>query len=70
VIVGCYVLDLYCDNDDCPSAEGRHRGGKNEPDQFTGPSKRYCYRDAKKAGWKISDKRDAAYCPDCKGKAR
>ena len=66
MIVGCYVLDLYCDNKQCRTNERSHRGGPNEPAQYTGPNKRYCYREARGDGWKISDKDGTAHCAECK----
>jgi hypothetical protein len=56
-IVGGYSLDLYCAND-----EHAYKKGK---DSFAGSSKADSFRYAKSAGWKISESKDIAICPDC-----
>jgi hypothetical protein len=75
VIVGCYVLDLYCEKEDCPE---NHRGGLYEPVQFTEHSRARAVRDARRAGWTINVNAGTAYCrnhnrratPATKGKAK
>lgn len=69
MIVGCYVLDLYCEGyEELPSArrEGRHEY-KEFPQQYTGPNGRYCFREARKDGWKLT-KDGKAFCPKCNTK--
>jgi hypothetical protein len=61
MIVGCYVLDLYCDYrpqarpPDCQ--RGRH--------QFTGRNYSECAGEAKKDGWILKRTKGAAFCPNC-----
>lgn len=52
MIVGCYTLDLYCDNAD--SLHTWHELNAM-PHQFTGDTRQYCYRQARKKGWTIND---------------
>lgn len=51
--VGCYTLDLYCDHYDC-MAQWDYGG---RPQSYTGPSRSYCVRNARKDGWMITKKR-------------
>lgn len=44
VIVGCYVLDLYCDTPTCK----RHRG---QGAQYTGSNERKAWQSARSDGW-------------------
>lgn len=63
MIVGCYSLDLYCDNEEAH---------KDEYPllifQSTGRSRGACFRSARQAGWSIDLKNWKARCPKCKGK--
>lgn len=68
VIVGCYVLDLYCENKACARnnwpdvSEG---GGNYNPVQFTAPEHGSQARQAARdAGWKIDAATSRAWCPD------
>ena len=61
MIVGCYSLDLYCDNRECKSVS-RFR---MEPDVYTGRTFAGCSRKAKKDGWKIDSRRRWCICPAC-----
>lgn len=59
MIVGCYSLDLYCDG---------NGGGHvyNEfPHFFVGKSASSCYRQARRAGWRLSIRSGVAICPKC-----
>lgn len=56
--VGCYSLDLYCANDGHPFREGEA--------SFSGATKAGCYRQARRAGWLLSEKKDLAICPACR----
>ncbi len=62
MIVGCYCLDLYCDN------ETAHR---NEFPMLifetTGRSLAGCLRRARRAGWSIDLTKRKARCPKCRG---
>ena len=63
--VGCYTLDLYCDNYQAPPPrDGIHEWGEF-PHQYSGPNKQRCERDARRDGWQLS-KEDL--CPKCSGK--
>ena len=64
-IVGCYSLDLYCENEE---------GGKhpNHPEaceylrvigQFLGSTHLETVQAARKAGWMIDEYKHTAYCP-------
>lgn len=72
MIVGCYSVDLYCDNEDrtgdkrCKRRNGPLRYGS---DQYTGETEGECLRQARKEGWKFTrDRPRKAYCPACSGK--
>lgn len=64
MIVGCYSVDLYCDNTEgkkCPSP------WSSFPWVYTGETQGECLRQARKAGWRFSRERPRkAYCPKCK----
>ena len=57
--VGCYVLDLYCDNKD-----GNHLG-MEFPVQYTHELGATCRKMAKDDGWSIRKTVDV--CPRCSG---
>lgn len=72
MIVGCYSVDLYCDN----SSTGIDVGyvgdclyRTRETPQFTGETEAACLRAAKRVGWKIVRNRLSgrrySYCPAC-----
>jgi hypothetical protein len=58
MIVGCYTLDLYCDNTDKNHV-------KNFPDTFTGASRQQCEGKATFDGWIIDNIAGTALCPEC-----
>ena len=62
--IGCYTLDLYCDNSKLQpdGTDGIHEY-KAFPDQYTGNSRANCVRKAKKDGWKWVGEHQ--YCPKC-----
>lgn len=66
MIVGCYSIDLYCDN----FVEYPYMHG--EPDQFTGETRGECIAKARRQGWIVNDKprEDGGrqICPMCSGK--
>lgn len=71
MIVGCYTLDVYCDNEDKCAAKDLPIWDKNYlpwPCQYTGRNSRECLQAAKSAGWKI--KRDVAICAICLDRKR
>lgn len=67
MIVGCYTLDLYCDEDGCPNDCARYTsdGRGAPPGQFTGETGGECRSQAKRAGWKLTrrDGEGHASCP-------
>lgn len=75
MIVGCYSVDLYCDNwFDHPDGT-RYTGHPNrKPHVYTGETEAGCLRQAKHDGWRITraaNKGDRkSYCPACSGKKR
>jgi len=66
MIVGCYTLDLYCDNDDCPHR--RDKDGGWHRCQYTGEFGAACRKEARKDGWTLDHKR--TLCPSCNATAR
>ena len=63
MIVGCYSLDLYCENEELHANEYPILVFNS-----TGRSRAQCLRYAKRAGWSVDLKRRIARCPQCKGK--
>jgi hypothetical protein len=75
MIVGCYLLDLYCDNPDCSHRKyvlGRVDDAPNPYAgthmDFAGRNKTDCLRQARQAGWGIGSRRQL--CPECMQKGR
>lgn len=69
--VGCYTLDLYCDNNFTINSLGVYTSDSRHafqefPHQFTGDNEAACVKQARSQGWLISDKRQL--CPKCSGK--
>ncbi len=69
MIVGCYCLDLYCDNDhsykDGRGIDGIH--AHNEfPHSYTAEMGATCRRNARRNGWKLKHN-GFALCPKCSG---
>ena len=62
MIVGCYVLHLYCDT--CERVHYTPEGASSKH-EFTGDSKQEAYRSARKRGWRISEQVQKAMCPEC-----
>lgn len=69
MIVGGYLLDLYCDNEDAP--EQHYKAPYNPqahqfrefPHQYTGETRAECVRQARAEGWLIGKTRQL--CPKC-----
>lgn len=63
-VIGCYVLDLYCD------AEFKRGINLNDasPATFTGPRREDAIRTARQQGWIVNEARNRAVCPACSGK--
>lgn len=75
--VGCYTLDLYCDNleDESKHTHGWYvvdpggAGSKQFPLQYTGETGGECRRRARKHGWKLARSENGKdLCPRCTGK--
>lgn len=60
MIAECYDLSVQCDNT-------AHILPVRE--QFTGPNKRYCWKEARTSGWHLRKGGDAL-CPKCWGPTR
>lgn len=60
-MVGCYTLDLYCD-------ERTDRGMDMKACQFTGETGGECRRQARKLGWRLEP--DRHLCPKHSGLSR
>lgn len=62
MIASGYTMDLYCDGEGCTR-------GKYElypvNQSFHDESKSACLRDARAAGWKISWRKQTAFCKHC-----
>lgn len=68
MIVGCYSLDLYCENFDIAKDQAEDELGhkyNDFPDQFTGHSRAECVRNARRRGWIVNISGGKAYCPMC-----
>ena len=52
----CYQLFMYCDVKNCRAF------GMGRPDEFTGPNKTDCHKQARRDGWRVG-KTDV--CPLC-----
>ena len=66
MIVGCYTLDLYCENLG-PWPDKHGHDFKEFPHQYTAELGSKCRKNAQRAGWKLT-KDGRAYCPRCSGK--
>lgn len=55
MVVGCYVLHLYCESQD--------HGPRDGHIEFTGASRTDALRVARAAGWHISHRTSTALCP-------
>ena len=62
MIVGGYLLHLYCDSENCRAVECHEIQM-----EFTGHDKRDSIAQAKKLGWHVG--RKYQYCPACSGKS-
>lgn len=62
MIVGCYCLDLYCDNE---LAHTKNYATRRE--QFTAETGGECRQQARKRGWKLNITTGKAICPACMG---
>lgn len=60
MIVGCYSMDLYCD--ECGFGYG------TDSASFAGETRGQCVRQARLWGWLVG--RERQLCPKCSGKRR
>lgn len=63
MIVGCYTLDLYCENYTNDGLDGIH-DYREFPTTFTNEKGSVCRTQARKSGWKLTNG-GRAYCPKC-----
>ena len=76
MMVACYTLDLYCDNENLVEVgvqwgmprfeDANHTYDEGGQWQYTGKTFAECARKARQDGWIISKKRQL--CPKCSGK--
>ncbi len=70
--VGCYTLDLYCDNSESAwtCATDIMMSGETErwPIQYTHELGTKCRKDARRDGWTLT--REKTICPHCNGKVK
>jgi hypothetical protein len=68
MIVGCYTLDLYCDNPFHLDVYGEF------PDQYFDEYGSVCMRQARNRGWLFTKDKNTgeriAICPRCSGKKK
>lgn len=63
MIVGCYVMDLYCDSGQGCRAHDQYGPRIGRLAVYTGHTEAECKRAARKAGWKF--KGAQCFCPAC-----
>lgn len=56
MIVGCYILHLYCDAPGC---------ARTSPGEFTGRTFPECAAGARKEGWRVLQESNITACPSC-----
>lgn len=62
--VGCYSMDLYCDN--WKGARDEVHGWGKFPAQYTGDTRAQCAAQARRAGWLVGASDRRALCPLCR----
>lgn len=68
MIVGGFVLHLYCDTPGCPQGSARPTsdGGSQAPGEFTHPKNEAgAFAAARRAGWVLVVTSGQCYCRDC-----
>lgn len=73
MIVECYSLELYCDNEEVGTnyvleRDPRKHDYKEFPHVFTGERRQDCERQARNIGWMINNRTGICLCPKCSGK--
>jgi hypothetical protein len=67
MIVGCYTMDLYCDNrGETHIEEMQIHGHDKWPIQYTGHTEGKCKHKARQDGWRLG--KEKQLCPVCTGK--
>jgi hypothetical protein len=61
MIVGCYALDLYCDNEPVHGKKPMER----RVGQFTGETGGQARQEARRVGWLINLGKNTCVCPKC-----
>jgi hypothetical protein len=67
MIVGCYSLELYCENYKNGGLDGIHEF-EEMPHLFTSERREDCEKQARDIGWMINNKSGVCLCPRCSGK--
>ena len=62
MIVGCYSMHLYCEQEQCP-ANGALRGVYT-PTEFSGRTRAECTREARRDGWLVNHKANKCWCKE------
>lgn len=67
MIIGSYMLHLYCDTCDRKQWWKNENGSnfKTSCCELSGDSKQHALRLARKQGWRINEAADKALCPLC-----
>ena len=65
MIANCYVIDIYCDNPECPADHGGPKRKGDHPREFTGRNSRETFADAHNVGWRWNRNKTIALCPTC-----
>ena len=70
-VIGCYTLDLYCDNyfsNALTPVRDTVHGFQEFPHQYTGETFGQCVKQARAHGWIVNRDKSHALCPKCSGK--
>ena len=65
MIVGCYTIHLYCDDEKHDERTHSRRGLQLFDFQFSGLTESECLRNARRGGWSVNRPRGLATCPIC-----
>jgi hypothetical protein len=68
MIVGCYSLELYCENQPDRQKPDSVHGYEEFPSVYAAQRREDCERAARKDGWMINNKTGVCLCPKCSGK--
>ena len=69
-IIGCYTLDLYCENSKvmCGMPDELGHVYNEFPHQYISEMGSTARREARQDGWKLDMEAQTALCPRCSGK--